>query len=530
MTAQELKLEEMIKLPIMLSEHDTWQNAVNGAIAARASLAETADDDPDYIRPIVLFQAQPKNQEVTVEVLKKHLMEVEQILEDEIAVATGDQRELDGINLFDPKCTIEYVITVEALKEGWDCSFAYAFCSVSRIQSATDVEQLLGRVLRMPYAKRRKADALNRAYAFLSEPSFGEAARSLADKLVAMGFEEDEARDNIEPVQTSLDADGGLFGPRDKPKPTFKHTVTATPEVVAELKKREGVIVREQEGGKVEIAVTGRVDGGLEKVITDALPETERKGFSDAVAKYRVEVKDQLSPAEQGETFEVPRLMSEIQGELELADTDVFMEFQDWSLLDHSSKLTEAEFAIRETARSFEIDLDGNRITYQFADEEEQLALDVDVEGWTPEALVLWLDRQVRQPDIHQSELLRWLRDLVGHLIKGRGTHVAALMRCKFILARKVREKARRHSPAGTRRRLPAVSVRAGSKGRRVVRPSLRLQGRHVLGPAPLSWSLEAAPAFPRSGSRPGLRRRRGWRGISVCAGHRQPAGPEVLD
>lgn len=440
-SAQELKLAEMIKLPIMLSEHDTWQNAVNGAIASRASLAEEAEKDTDYIRPIVLFQAQPKNQEVTVEVLKKHLMDVENVEEHKIAIATGDQRELDGINLFDPKCQIEYIITVEALKEGWDCSFAYAFCSVSRIQSAVDVEQLLGRVLRMPYAKRRKADDLNRAFAFLSEPSFGVAARSLADKLVAMGFEEEEAVANIEPVQTSLDVDTGLFGPRDKPKPTFTHTVTATPEMVAELKKREGVTVRETEDGKVEIAVTGRVDGGLEQAIIQALPETERTEFSAAVTKYRVEVKDQLSPAEQGEAFRVPRLVSEIQGAFEFADTDVFMEFHDWSLLNHSSKLGEVEFAIRETARSFEIDLDGNRITYQFADEAEQLALDVDVDGWTPEALVLWLDRQVRQQDVHQSELLRWLRDLVGHLITARGMHIAALMRCKFILARKVREK-----------------------------------------------------------------------------------------
>lgn len=440
-TAQELKLEEMIKLPIILSEHDTWQNAVNGAIASRASLAEEAEKDPDYIRPIVLFQAQPKNQEVTVEVLKKHLIEVEQIPEHKIAVATGDQRELDGINLFDRNCAIEYVITVEALKEGWDCSFAYAFCSVSRIQSAVDVEQLLGRVLRMPYAKRRKAEDLNRAYAFLSEPSFGAAARSLADKLVAMGFEEDEALDNIQPAQPQLDADTGLFAPRDKPLPTFRHTVTATPEVVGELKGREGVAVRETEGGKVEITVTGRVDGGLEQVIAEAIPETERSGFKAAVARYRVEVRDSLSPAEQGEPFRAPRLMSEIQGELEFADTDVFMEFHDWSLLNHSPKLGDAEFAIRETARSFEIDLDGNRITYQFADEAEQLALDVDVEGWTPEALAIWLDRQVRQPDIHQNELLRWLRDMLSHLITTRGMHIAALMRCKFILARKVREK-----------------------------------------------------------------------------------------
>ena len=159
-TASELKAEEMVKLPVMLSEYDTWQNAVNGAVAARMSLAEAAADDPDRIRPIVLFQAQKKNGEVTVSALKRHLIEVEQIPEDRIAVATGDQRGLDGIDLFDPACRIEHVITVEALKEGWDCSFAYAFCSVSRIQSATDVEQLLGRVLRMPYASRRTADAL----------------------------------------------------------------------------------------------------------------------------------------------------------------------------------------------------------------------------------------------------------------------------------------------------------------------------------------------------------------------------------
>ena len=61
-----------------------------------------AADDPDGIRPIILFQAQNRNEEVTVAALKRHLMEVEQIAEDRIAVATGDQRELDGINLFDP--------------------------------------------------------------------------------------------------------------------------------------------------------------------------------------------------------------------------------------------------------------------------------------------------------------------------------------------------------------------------------------------------------------------------------------------
>src|SRR3546814_4721540 len=44
--------------------------------------------------------------------------------------------------------------------------------------------------------------------------------------------------------------------------------------------------------------------------------------------------------------------------------------------------------------------------------------------------------------DVCSSDLLlRWLREAVDHMIKARGLHIAALMRCKFILARKLREK-----------------------------------------------------------------------------------------
>ncbi len=438
-SALELKREDMIKLPIMLAEHDTWQNAVNGAIAKRASLAEAAERDATYLRPIVLFQAQKKNQEITVETLKKHLMDVEHIPDHAIAVATGDQRELDGIDLFDPRYPIEYVITVEALKEGWDCSFAYVFCSVSRIHSATDVEQLLGRVLRMPYAKRRRTAELNRAYAYLSEPSSGASARALADKLVAMGFEEDEASDNIEQVQGELGGEDDFFSTSDQPPPSFRHTLSVTPEALSALKQtqRDGVTVRATGGGTVEIEIAGPVDGDLERALYAAVPEAEHGRIDESFREYR----KLLSPAERGEKFDVPRLMAELQGELEFADTDVFMEDHDWSLLKHSPHLDEYEFTIRETARSFQIDTDGRHVTYQFAGEEEQLTLNVDVAGWTPEALVLWLDRQVRQPDIGQGELIKWLSELVGHLINRRSLHIAALMRCKFILARKIRDK-----------------------------------------------------------------------------------------
>ena len=206
-----------------------------------------------------------------------------------IAVATGDQRELDGIDLFDRTCPIEYVITVEALKEGWDCSFAYVFCSVSRIHSATDVEQLLGRVLRMPFARRRRVTDLNKAYAYLSEPSAGEAARALTDKLVAMGFEEDEARDNIEQTQGALGGEGGLFGSHDRTPPTFRHTLEATPDMLSALKQtqRDGVTVRETGGGTVEIEIVGPVDDALEQVIRAAVPEAEHGRIAESFEAYQ---------------------------------------------------------------------------------------------------------------------------------------------------------------------------------------------------------------------------------------------------
>ena len=97
-----------------------------------------------------------------MEVLKKRLLEDENMPKRRCG-RPGDHADWITSTCSIPRLKHEYVITVEALKEGWDCSFAYVFCSVARIRSATAVEQLLGRVLRMPYAKRRALPELNKA-------------------------------------------------------------------------------------------------------------------------------------------------------------------------------------------------------------------------------------------------------------------------------------------------------------------------------------------------------------------------------
>jgi type III restriction enzyme len=442
-TAQELKREEMIKLPIVLTEHADWQSAVSGAVATRAALAEKALlDTAGYIRPMVLFQAQPRDEDVTVEVLKKHLIETENIPEDKIAVATGDQRELDAIDLFDPRTKIEYVITVEALKEGWDCSFAYVFCSVSKISSATAVEQLLGRVLRMPYARRRAFSELNKAYAHIAEPVFTEAAKALVDRLVDMGFDDSEARENIENPQFELDADG-LFTPRARLTPVFRQTFTATPEALEVLHREasDAVIVRAIEDGNVEIAVAGYLAPEVEAAIIKAAPEAAPRQVSDAATRYRAEVHSILSPAERGSSFVAPALTAWVQDEFVFAETDRFMEDFEWSLLDAPAALTEGEFSVRQSQMEFEIDLDGKKLGYSFVNEQDRLALDTPVEGWDEINLSVWLDRQVRQIYVPPSELLRWLRDAITHLTATRGIAMSALWRAKYPLAQKLEAK-----------------------------------------------------------------------------------------
>jgi len=441
-SAQELKDEEMIKMPVVLDEAETWQGAVNSAILKRAELQEWADKDREgYIRPIVLFQAQKKNEEVTVEVLKKHLIENENIDERKIAVATGAQRELDGINLFDPTCEIEYVITIEALKEGWDCSFAYVFCSVANIRSSTDAEQLLGRVLRMPYATRRKAPALNKSYARLVSKRFAEAANSLRDKLVDMGFEESEAEANIEAEQPELL--DGLFGRQTRRRPTLSVEVEATPEERHAISTiAPGTIkVTAGEDGKTVIDLIGVPKPSVEKVLFERTPAKLHGVLREKIEEFKAKHADEIAPSHKGETFVIPRLMVHVQGDLVFGDTDVLMEYHDWSLADHPARLEPSEFNIVETANTFEIDLDGNRLLIAAGDSSEQLTMDVDVEDWTPVSLVRWLDGKVRDQRIGQPEMLAWLGDVVTYLNRDRNLPLAQLMRCKFILARKLGDK-----------------------------------------------------------------------------------------
>ena len=148
-----------------------------------------------YIRPIVLFQAQPKGKEdaTTFEKLRDKLVDAG-IPAEQIAIRTADVNELKNTDLMSPSCPIRYIITVNALKEGWDCPFAYILASLANKTSQVDVEQILGRILRLPHTSQHTQSALNMSYVLTSSNDFNNTVAHIVKGLNSAGFSDKDYR------------------------------------------------------------------------------------------------------------------------------------------------------------------------------------------------------------------------------------------------------------------------------------------------------------------------------------------------
>jgi type III restriction enzyme len=450
-SALELKAEEMIKLPIVLTEHATWQEAVRDSILTRQKLHNLARVDGDFIHPIVLIQAEDRGHEVTYEVIRSFLIEQEKIAPERIAVATGQQRELENVNLLDPRNPVEFVITVEALKEGWDCPFAYVFCSVATVHSKKDVEQLLGRVLRMPYARKRVQEELNRAYAHVSATSWPQAVSQLEDRLVSMGFEEQEAEEAIRPTPTHSQPGAPMLPGMEEQQPEGNSTLaglaqsvslvlSAAPALVYLTAEELGrVAVRTLSEGRVAFEVRGEVSPEFEQKLTEAVTSADRSALQRTLAVFRRQQPN--TPAQRGEAFVVPQLCLWADGQLERVQREWFLDPGGWNLLNFPAELSEGEFCIQEQAESFLIDINGRRLTTRYLGAQLPINFrDVDA-GWTELQLSRWLDSNLYQPDIRLEVLMEWLRRTRAYLERQRGFSLTTLVRARFLLEKALREK-----------------------------------------------------------------------------------------
>ena len=207
-TARQLKREEMVKLPVVVYRRPDKRTTIADAVTLQRRLEAIAEQDEKrtgrYIRPIVLFQAERRGTEdaETYQRLKEKLVEGG-IPEEQVAVRTGDVDEIGGADLMSPECPIRFIITVEALAEGWDCPFAYVLATVANKSSQVSVEQIVGRVLRQPHAARASARSLNIAYVLTASADFDATLTQVVDGLNGVGFSrEDVATVEIKPAAT----------------------------------------------------------------------------------------------------------------------------------------------------------------------------------------------------------------------------------------------------------------------------------------------------------------------------------------
>lgn len=194
-----LRRENMVKLPVFVMNRNNQLDVLNNAVQMQSILEAQAmaeyRNGGCYIRPIVLFQAQPKGKEdaATFEKIRTILVK-NGIPAEQIAIKTADINELKNADLLSPNCPIRFIITVNALKEGWDCPFAYILASLANRTSQVDVEQIVGRILRLPYTRKHPVPALNMSYVLTSSADFKHTLDGIVKGLNNAGFTDQDYR------------------------------------------------------------------------------------------------------------------------------------------------------------------------------------------------------------------------------------------------------------------------------------------------------------------------------------------------
>lgn len=197
--AIKLKRANMVKLPVVVYNHNSTNEVISSAINLQRSLERKAIENETnsgkYIRPIVLFQAQPNKNEsdVTFDKIKEKLVETG-IPQDQIKIKTATKDEISSIDLLSRECPVRFIITIDALKEGWDCPFAYILASLANKTSKVSVEQILGRILRLPYTAKHDDELLNMSYVFTSSNNFRETLDGIISSLNRCGFSKKDYR------------------------------------------------------------------------------------------------------------------------------------------------------------------------------------------------------------------------------------------------------------------------------------------------------------------------------------------------
>ena len=320
--ARTLKDENMIKIPLFLWGRVNVQDVIDKSIRMRDVLEEMAKDEEKmtgrYIRPIVLFQAPPNlqssdmNYEKLVNILTAPNPDGYGINKEELAIRVGDGKGMHTIDgkkyetsdLLERDCPIRYIVTVNALKEGWDCSFAYVLASLASRGRDVEVEQIVGRILRQPHAERCISHPqLNESFVITCSERFYDTVTRVTDMLKAEGFSRDDYRIQKE----SKPFDWSKFE-KEKPEPEPSDDAVQIGDPFTELAPAGGLQTGEKSETSEEMPHEGsctedyEVKEYLEKAGEDERTDRDdrmaRKKPTDNYAKVRPEFEEDIRQLE----------------------------------------------------------------------------------------------------------------------------------------------------------------------------------------------------------------------------------------
>ncbi len=189
-TGIELNREEMIKfdLHVVNKASPDWKDTLLDSHNKLETLQEKAREyeaqTGNYIRPICLIQvertgkAQRGQGFIHSEDVRDHLIKTIGVPAEEVAVKTSEKDELKEVDdvggLMSRDCRVRYIITKQALQEGWDCAFAYVLSILTNPGSKRALTQLVGRILRQPFAKKTGMKELDESYVYCFQQRGGE--------------------------------------------------------------------------------------------------------------------------------------------------------------------------------------------------------------------------------------------------------------------------------------------------------------------------------------------------------------------
>jgi len=219
-TGIELNREDMIKFDLHVVNKaspdwkDTLLDSHKKLQELQAKAREHEGQTGNHIRPICLIQvertgaAQRGQGKIHSEDVREHLIKVVGVPAEEIAVKTSEKDELKEVDdtggLMSKDCRIRYIITKQALQEGWDCAFAYVLAILTNPGSKTALTQLVGRILRQPYARKTGVKDLDESYVYC----FQQKGKELLEE-IRQGFRGEGLGDLVSRVAME-DEEGGL--------------------------------------------------------------------------------------------------------------------------------------------------------------------------------------------------------------------------------------------------------------------------------------------------------------------------------